>query len=444
MDKLVELGALGCVALAIAMLLFTVSVDLLPSIALGCFVLLPVGYIAAVPVVLGRYLTPAVIVLAVWSLRSRLEIGPRAPRAKRLGAVGFFFVITGVCLLYKTVSSINHQRSVLWDLSIVAGFLLPVLNAGLVTDRARGLMWRTWMWLGVIIGVMAIGEGLSGHTLLGSLYSDADDTGAGVVQHWSVVRATTTLGHPLMNGTFLAVTATIAVADLMRSRNTKLAGVCAASAVGGLVCTVSRSADGALAAGLAVVLAFLSANRAVRDSRKIASWIAAAGVGYFVLTSPLLAERDASSEGIASAQYRSTVLQVAKSIASSDSWLGSGAGNSGKRAVLAGYQLPIENSYLALLVSVGIAGLAALAITVFVLAARCLRAGEVAAGAGMVSFAVAAYAWPVLDSNPSIFFMLGALALLAPSAFRPSAEVSLSNTAGRKRLATLPPARLAG
>lgn len=310
---------------------------------------------------------------------------------------------------YSALTSIDPFKSAMW----LASFAVLVVFVGRLGFTAEPetapLLVRTWLWLGVALGSLGLIEGVTGNSLLSSVLVAAD---GGFEDRWSVHRITTLLGHPLMNGTFFAVTATLAAFIAFQSR-TRLAASSALLSTASVAFTVSRSATLALVVGVAAGIILLLANREQSFGKKIIVSALVIVGAVVLLSSPLLAERSDSVEGAASSQYRETVVDTALGLAEEDSYLGSGIGTSNIRSVDAGSQFTIENSYLGLLTSAGIPG--ALFVSALLLTAiyTAVRRNRVPVAAALIAYGVVAAGWPMWENVPGAFVIESALLILA-------------------------------
>ncbi|WGW12172.1 O-antigen ligase family protein [Saxibacter everestensis] len=395
--------------------LFAVPVHALPALALVLFALLPLGYIAGVPATMGRFLTPAALTIVVALLRQRGR--PAVNRIPR------FWTVCAIALLLLSAASfiwsLDAQRSALWTATVAVvlfGFAHLSMRS---TPQSVHALQRTWLCVGLILGVAAITEGLVQRSFLAALYARGASSGIGFTQHWDSIRATTTLGHPLMNGTFFATTAVYAIILTMRRRS-KLALASGAVSAGGAIFSVSRSAAAAIAAGLIVGLLVCLASRQLPFGRKAVGLLVGVGAAAAVLFSPIIQSRSDSAEGSGSADARAVILDRALEFAGESNYLGVGAGMAQERAIMGGLNMPIENSYAGVLVSLGAAGtiiFVCLLATIALVAAR-RQAPEVVAA--VCAFGTAIWAWPLVDNYPSALVMLGALAYIGFSGHRRS------------------------
>lgn len=400
-----SLYALAVVAIIGLAGLFALPRHLLPSLALIAFAVLPIGYLSQVPFAVGRYVTPPVVILVVWVFRS---IGTRTGhRPAQLWTV--LSILSLTWFVYSALTSIDPLKSAMWVVSF-AVLVVFVGRLGFESEpQTAPALVQTWLWLGVALGSFGLAEGVTGTSLLGRVFVAAD---GGFEDRWSVHRITTLLGHPLMNGTFFAVTATLSAFVAFQARS-RLAVASALLSSASVAFTVSRSATLALVVGVAAGIVLLLANREQSFGKKLGvSALVVVGAAV-LLSSPLLAERSDSVEGASSSQYRETVLDTALGLAEEDNYLGSGIGTSNIRSVAAGSQFTIENSYLGLLTSAGVPGL--LFVSGFLLVAiyTAIRRNRVPAAAALVTYGVVAAGWPMWENVPGAFVIESALLIVA-------------------------------
>lgn len=379
----------------------------LPGMALATFALVPITYTPLVNPVIGRYFSPALIIVAIWLIRTMFN--------KRQAALPMLWLITGGILtcwaLLTATWSLDPQRTLLWTTTVCLVAVIPALLSTKSDDGTSEALSKSWLWLGLLLGVFAIVEGVTQHSILASLYQGTNTSSIGITQNWSSVRSTTTLGHPLMNATFFAASASYALINsaLTRSKLALSSGVIASA---GLVFTLSRSGVIALGAGLALgTIAILAAGK-IPFARKFTFMSIAAAIGVTVISSPLVQARSNSSEGSNSAYLRDVLLRAGLRIAEQDDYLGAGAGTSNIRSSLAGMTLPLENSYVGILVSSGLAGLSLLVALFIGAIITALRRGRFDAAAGMAAFCIQIGAYPLIDNVPIAALMFGMLAYL--------------------------------
>ncbi|WP_341393920.1 hypothetical protein [Arthrobacter sp. G119Y2] len=403
----VWIGLVLVVALVGAVLLLVGPIRWLPGIALSVFALVPLAYTPLVNPIIGRYLTPVVFILLIWFLRTIATSG-RGASPKLWLAVG---AALGCWALLTLLWSIDPQRTLLWTASVCVVAVLPVFLSGRGDTETAETLSKCWLWLGFILGTMAIVEGISQQSFLASLYQGTESGGIGVSQNWSSIRSTTTLGHPLMNATFFAASSAYALMNTAQTRS-RFALLSGATAAAGLVFTLSRSGVAALAVGLAIgTLAVLIAGKMTLVRKCIFVFVTAVAA-VTVVSSPLVQARSNSAEGASSAHLRGVLLQAGLRIAEQDNFVGSGAGTSNIRSALTGMTLPLENSYAGVIVSSGLAGLFLLIVLFVGAILGALRRRRFDAAAGMVAFCVQIAGYPLVDNVPVALLIFGLLAYL--------------------------------
>lgn len=378
---------LACAAFAF---LFVLPVWLLPSLAFAAFALLPVGYLSGVPEVVGRFLSPTVLVLAVYGLRSWRDRDPGPTRT--------YPYLLGIGLLLLVPFSINPARSLLWVVVLGVAALLPsTLTTGFRTTEA---LRRTWFVIAGLLALYAIAESVTHLNPLGGLYT--------VEQHWSVYRVTTTIGHPLLNGAFFATTACLAVFAALQGGRARwlpmlvfpLSGVAAAL-------TGSRSALVALAAGLAVGLIVSIFSRRLTARVKVGGLTLAVATVLTLPNLPTFADRLGSLEAAASASYREAVVRLAVRLIEQQPLFGGGPGTSGRVAEQSGALLPLESGVLGTLVSVGLLGGAAIAVYLVLAWTAFARRQQFGALSALTAFLVAGGSFPLWESNAAALALVG-------------------------------------
>lgn len=402
-------GALVALALPLVVILCCLPHWWLPSIALVTFAVLPVGYLAAAPPLFGRFLTPTVVVLAVWLFRSRVAARafPRRPIFNRWCA------LLALVLMVLVRLSLNPVRSLLWVAVFLGACVLPAIRGGRVDERTVPALLRTWLGMGAALSLVAMIESIARFNPLDRYYS--------IDQHWSVYRVTTLLGHPLMNGTFFAITGCLALFTALRpGRNRAFATVTFLLSSFAAALTASRSGVLALVVGLTAGLLILLWSRRVSLGPKLAGIGLGALVVVVVPNLPAFSARTGSAEAVASTLYRNDVVKLTYRLFVQRPLHGGGPGTSGMLADQAGASLPLESGILGSLVSLGVVGCLALTVFLLFLAAQAVRCRRLDAVAGLVAFLVAGAAFPLWESNPGAWALLGLLGLIAADRTSPT------------------------
>lgn len=367
-------------------LLLMVSQRLLWVLMLVVFAALPLAYLPVPDALLT--VSPAVLVVLVLGLRAVLD--GRGPRATVIGPAGLLVLALAGWLAVTVASSPYRAVSVGWFVSYACLATLPALLA-MRDPRVRDVVSRTWVVLGAVLGAYALVETfvLQANPLLDRFYSAGADP---LVQEWSVYRATTTLGHPVSNGSFFTVAVPLALGAAVHRRS-GAAALAALLAAGGVVASGSRSAFAATLVGAAVVVLLPGARRDGRAPAVAARAAGALAIGVaLVLGSAYLAVRDDSGEGGTSAAFRVTQVPIALQRVAESPVLGTGPGAASlsQESLLArvGGAGAFESYWLELAVGAGIPGL--------LLGAAVLVAAVVAAvRTGAPEVAGAVLAWTV-------------------------------------------------
>ncbi|KQP97444.1 MULTISPECIES: O-antigen ligase family protein [unclassified Rathayibacter] len=411
------LVALAAVGLIGGLVVFFMPRHLMPALALAVLVVLPVGYMD-IPRITGRYFTPAVIILAVWVLRMMFGARDSDAAPVKIGAV-LWLPVLGVVGV-STLLGVDPGISVTWALVALICVVLPYHYGRIRRDEIWPSSQTAFLWIGVFIGGLAVLDFVAGFNPWSSLFSyDVTE------KVWSVFRTRTSLGHPLVTSTVATMCAMIALFGSDRRRWLRITALLGSGAA--VILAVSRTGVLALAIGLALgcfVLLF-SSSPSRRTRRVTAFFLLVSAVGFLgvVTNSPLLDQRNDSSGGIKSSDYREQSTKVALDLIEDDWLLGTGPGNSATEfsSVFDG---PLENSVFQLTLSLGIplAALALGALAVVVL--RVARRGDAGVAAAVVAFLVSLSGFSAIDVNPAL------LALLTPLMFRAGQLISAPSPDG--------------
>lgn len=423
-------GALGLLVLLLAAVwLCLMPVDWLPALALASFVLVPVLHLPLDS--LNGAINPGIGIVFVWAIRL----------ASGRGQVTFGAEVVPLGLLllwvvWSTLYSARPETSLLWTVNFVVlvgllGLLLPGQPV------ARELLLRTWLALGVSLGAYAVLELLvQANPILDWLYRS---TGS-LEQTWEVYRVTTTLGHPLVNGTFFAIAVVIALSRVLRtpSRGFVVATLCC---LGGLVGTASRGA--VLAAGVGVLLLLLGpmVRRGSEISRRalipVVIVLVVAVCGAYMY----LGARASGDEASGSTMVRQATYELGLEIAE-DHWpwgAGPGIADNLKREAFAGDQdRGIESSYLQIAISLGLPGLMLLGFAALTAIARAIRRQPEIAAA-LVAYFVSVAFFNLIEAHRPALLLLGVL--MGCVASSPPTSASASSSTGStpsSRLTELP------
>lgn len=396
-------GAVIVVALLAVLVLSALPERWLPAIALVIWVLVPRRLTVALLNVDVVY--PLMLILFVWAIRAALRRRGET-RARDLARTWLSVLFLGfvVWLLLVTVIGRAWGESLTWVGAVVVLFMAPTLLADRATSR---VLVNTWMVMTGLISVYAIVEfALSTNIVYTPLYEALGD---GDVQRWSVYRSHASFGHPLYASLFLSAGLALAIGRFLEGPR-KAHLVVAALALGGVITTVSRSGLLAAAAASAVVLlAGVVRSRRVSSVAKFVMVIvvAAALVGAF--QSGALAERALSSEASSSSEAREWAITLAFEAARQTGWVGAGPGTSADTVrALNSYMILVENGYLQLLVSTGVAGVVFFVVALLLSGGVGLVRQRYAGFGALLAIAVCIAGFNGLESNPSMILLIGA------------------------------------
>jgi polysaccharide biosynthesis protein PslJ len=397
----VLLALAGATGLA---LLLTIPVRWLPSAVLLAFALLPVAVLPGNRITAS--LSPVLATTLVWVFRCYNQ-----PRLRPWPKILCGFLV--IWLLALTVTSIDHRASVLWSMNLFLLVIAIVWLASKTPPRAIRLLGQTWMILGAALGALALVEHLLGHNpipYLGTHYTLTQE-------YWSVYRVTTTLGTPLVNGTFFAAALAIAWVRLT-SCPSLFAMVSFLGAGSGLVFSYTRGAF--LGAGVALVVVTIAGfmRRGGDIGLKVLGVIvlSVACIGGYTA----IQVRAQSAEASYSATLRSQAVRAATTIAAEHHYLGSGPGTSHRAQLAAGttavayysQRSGIENSYLQFLVSIGIPGAAVVCLLIAVMLIGSLRRHAYAGAGALVAVAISAGGYSMAEDAVPTLALIGLAMLL--------------------------------
>ncbi|PPH36373.1 hypothetical protein C5C53_09965 [Rathayibacter sp. AY1E3] len=397
-----------------AYVLLRVPAHWLPAMALAFFALVPTPL---TPSTLTFRMTLWAVILVIWAIRRGLapELW-RAPvkawtRELVLSPWRAVVILAFIALMLwsalATVRSSYATEGVSWMFSfaICVGVPMLVFDA----QREAVLLRKTWVILSGLLALYAALELVAQSSpILGAVYGAL---GYEQDQHWSLYRAEITFGHPLLAGTFLTVGAGLAFGSWLQGsrKSDLLLGILAS---GGVVATVSRGPMAAIAVAVVVALVavgFLNPNRSLLRPGSILIAGLVAGVG--VLNFEPVTARNNNLDASISAGARDLAVTVSLKAAELTHWLGSGAATSG----ISGRRFSdvvIENSFLQLLISVGIPGLLLFVIMVAAMFGATLSRRDVGPAAGLLGFMVCLAGYNAIDAVRPSHLLLGFLVII--------------------------------
>ncbi len=403
----------------LAMLLPT---RMLPALALVVFALLPQRLF---PFDALRVVSPAALVMLIWLVRRIVDDGWAALRPLR-GVRRTLVIVVGAFLLWCLVSAVfwspYRGSSAAWILAALLGLGIPLVVRDVRAETAvlRGAL----PVLGAAIGVYAVVEWFMGDNVVYDFLYRTVGAGDGGVQHWDVYRAEASFGHPLYAAAFLAAALAAAVGDWIQRPGWRRL-VLTVPIAGGLAVTVSRGAllSAAIAIAIGLIAAIITARRGERRRRVLIA-VALALAGTAIVALPVVRDRLSSVEAASSSAQRDRVAGLVFDAAARFHFLGAGPGTSPR--ILGNYGTDIiENSYLQLLVSVGIPGLLAFLGVFAVALVAVLRKRELWAACALLAILGSIAFYPAIDSVRPTLVLLGILlmpALAAPASTQTTAD----------------------
>ncbi|NYD68512.1 O-antigen ligase family protein [Agromyces atrinae] len=384
----------------------------LPAIMLGLYAL---GVFAVVTLPASLPLPPTTLILMLWVIRRLLDSlrqhANGAASVPRIGNshVGLWSALAlGVWVIFTLFAGALGSQGQGWAISFFTAVLVPVC-VGFSEREARALK-STWIALGGIIGFYTVIESaLRQNFLYWAL-------GMPSSQHWSMYRAEGPFGHPLLLSTFLVVAFGLGVGMwLQYGRKSALVG--GALSLTGVVMSLSRGAILAAIVTIFAVYLLAGARSEGRSSKRLVGLgaLALAGVVTVVFGTSVV-DRWTSTEAAGSTDARDGGFSVALSAAEWGHWLGTGPGTSAVAAQQFGFTLPIENSYLQILVSLGIPGLVVFTLLCVSALSVTIRRIDIAAFGGLVAYLVAIAGYNLIDDRRSAHVLLGCLLIIALNA----------------------------
>jgi polysaccharide biosynthesis protein PslJ len=350
-SPLITIGAF--LAVCGGLVLFAVPVELLPAIAIWVFCLLPVNDLP-VPE-LFRAASPGVVILVIWLVRRGRRPPAQTPPSTRVLAA-----LVVVCLLATTVVTISVSRSLVWTFAFVASVLLPIFARGFSAREGR-LLIANFIGLSAVLSCFAVVEyAIRDNPLLGHLYERSPYP---LIQHWSTYRVTTTLGHPLNNALVFSAAAVAAFAAYLETRHLRMLGAFVLTLIG-LFLTGSRGALYLTPVALLLVVvayAYMHSWR-LQGLGRLLLLLGIAGAIAVGLYAQTIGARASTGEALSSSNVRNEDVRVGLARARKLDYLGSGPGTSNSARnegaeLIGDSSIVIENSYIQLLISIGLPGL---------------------------------------------------------------------------------------
>lgn len=399
---------MGLALAGAAVVFLVVRRSALWALALLVFALVPLTALDVPGVLLT--VTPPLLLLLVIAVRRLLD-GSGPPRLT-LRPVCLLLLAYAGWLAVTALASDYRDITVGWLFSFIGLVILPAL-LGTTEPRLRDPLRYTWVALGGVLGLYAVAETfvLQSNPLMDILFDHH------IEQRWSVYRATTTLGHPVSNGLFFAITVPLAV-GLAVQRRSGLAAAAALLAAGGVVASGTRSAFAAMLLGAALAVLLPYGRGPVQGAQRLARTIGTATmVGVLVAGWAYLAVRESSGEGQRSAAFRGDQVPVAWEAVEQRPLLGTGPGAASfsHEPLLAriGGAGAFESYWLELVVGAGLPGLFLGVLVTATAGISALRSGAPDVAGAIATWAAAVTFINALEGGRPEFLLLGLLLAMA-------------------------------
>jgi hypothetical protein len=417
--------AFGPLVVAVAVLAISGAVALavvprhwLWSIALCVSALIPIQSLP-VPHIL-EVLSPAMIVVAVLAVRTVLGgrstpffVGPQ-----------LWLVLALTCWLIVTVVlSIQKGTALGWMVNFLFLVVLPVV-IGFGDRRAGRVIESTWIVVGAVLGSYALLEAfvLHANPVYGGMFASGPSH---LTQNWSIYRATTTLGHPVVNGLFFVVAVPLALARMVARDRLGWAVLATALAAGGVIASGTRTAFLAALLSAAVVL-FGPTAATMRTRGGVGVRLLVLGAMLLTLVAGIgyLSARNTSAEGSTSDGFRTAMISVARDGVTESPVVGVGPGVASVRwqrwlTGTNGGAGAFESLWLEIVVGTGLPGLA-LTVAVFATAiGTALRGRATMAAAALAGYLITASGFNVWEGGRPGHVRLGLLLVMAFAVARP-------------------------
>lgn len=387
-------------ALPLGIVICLLPMDVLPAVVLAATVLIPSRQLPIDPTGTGN-ISPAAALILVWMLRSLMS--NRSWNLKDLPFVPLMVTALFVWMTILTTRAGDPKWVGAFTVSVLVPCMLPM------SERAH-LLLRTWFrHLATFVGTYAIIEGflLKRNPLLDWAYLNAGDNSIDQ-SNWSVYRATTTLGHPLNGGLFLAAAAMFCLHHALGHRR-KRDWISVAIVIAGLGATGSRAALLAFAGGAFILIGHRSITQ--RKSNVVSTVITLMLVAICLIpAASYVGQRAKSAEAADSSAAREVLTTIAFDLFHQHPFIGIGPGTSDVAvASRNSLGLRLENSWLELLVSSGLITVAMF----FSIVAWCVysafRRRDSGSAAALLVFAVCIGAFNFLEVQRSTLALMGLL-----------------------------------
>jgi hypothetical protein len=375
--------------------------------SLGC-ALLPVRALPPIAIVL-TLIIPVQIYTPAISMIPFVAWVVRAPRTRPRPVIRTLALTLGLwSILSFAVAPLHTKLGNYWEITFLGAIVLPLTFSVPDVDmtKIRGFLIN----FSALLGAYAVVEkwALHSNPLYGSLL--AHHSADPLVQKWSTYRATTLIGHPLINGTVFAFALVLAFDDFLTSPSgRRLHAVRLLCLAGGLIATVSRGPTIAAAVGLAMLLALSRRGDRQASLRKAIAVTGIIAIGAVGL--PLLVERDESTKGTESLKQRSYLIQDTELTLRHSYVFGVGPGESGAYRTakdLPRSSTPLESELAEILVELGIPGCLLVLLVMFAVIGVGLRnPATVGAACAMLTLLISLATFESMETRQNLMVLIG-------------------------------------
>jgi hypothetical protein len=398
----------GVAALAALGLCFVMPVRWLPLLALSAALLLPFE-VTKWPV--------ALVPMAVWLTRSgRVR---HQSRVVRWGAL----CLGGWLLLAAVLAPIHSRSGFIWLVAALCSIVWLLVRGARLPDPQQ--LKRVFLSLTSALAGFAIIEKfvLESNPIYGHLYASGGDP---IIQGHTY-RATTLLGHPLINGAIFATAAVLAVDEALTHNAGRWSVIRVLLLLSGLGATVSRGSTAAAVLGIGLLI-LVRRGRSTSAARKLAVSLAMAVAGVVFVGD--LAARNTSSEGRQSTGVRGMLVNDTKRALQGHALLGVGPGeveNYRKKAGLLRFDprsqttpdIALESTYAELVVGLGVPGVSLFLLVIVGAVASGLRSERLVGPAcALLTYALALGTFKT-EGHIQLLVVLGLLLSLTAAANAP-------------------------
>ena len=400
---------LGLTAAVALFFFFMAPLRWMPSILLWVFALTPVSVLPGNGIT--AIFSPALIATAIFFTRAwALDSSGYSPKMLS----GMLLVLLAV----TTAWSINLYTSIGWAVNFAVLVIGVIWLCTKLEPIAFTLLKFNWIAIGSILSVVGIAEHLAGRSLVPYLAQ------AYLIdqKYWSTFRITTTLGTPLMNGLFFSSAGALAFALFIRQPRFVYFGAFVLCSVA-LIFTYTRGSIYGLAIVVVAIMLISLFHRQVRPAVALGAILVLLIGGVFGLST--VQTRTSTREAAGSAAARDASTEAALVVAERYLWLGTGPRTSHRAQQQVGGAIDydqnrdFENSYMELLVSVGIAGALAFLLLFAIPLSRAIFAGSIAEATPAMTIGISIFSFNMIEAVIPGLVILGIAIGLACQGARP-------------------------